>query len=41
MPPTPRGLYFEDFEIGKTYTTPRRTVTSTDIVAIPSKSPTP
>lgn len=29
---TPRGLYFEDFEIGKTYLTPRRTVTSTDIV---------
>ena len=28
----PRGLYFEDFEIGKTYTTPRRTVTQTDIV---------
>lgn len=31
-PHTPRGLYFEDFEIGKTYTTPRRTVTATDIV---------
>ena len=29
----PRGLYFEDFEIGKTYLTPRRTVTSTDIVS--------
>ncbi|MEO8296319.1 MAG: MaoC/PaaZ C-terminal domain-containing protein [Burkholderiales bacterium] len=29
---TPRGLYFEDFEIGKKYVTPRRTVTSTDIV---------
>ena len=28
----PRGLYFEDFEIGRTYVTPRRTVTSTDIV---------
>ena len=27
----PRGLYFEDFEIGKRYTTPRRTVTSSDI----------
>jgi acyl dehydratase len=27
-----RGLYFDDFEIGKTYTTPRRTVTQTDIV---------
>lgn len=26
------GLYFEDFEIGRTYTTPRRTITSTDIV---------
>ena len=29
---TPRGLYFEDFEVGKTYRTPRRTVTQTDIV---------
>ena len=28
----PRGLYFEDFEIGKIYTTTRRTVTQTDIV---------
>jgi acyl dehydratase len=28
----PRGLFFEDFEIGKQYVTPRRTVTSTDIV---------
>lgn len=28
----PRGLYFEDFEIGKTYVSPRRTVTLTDIV---------
>ncbi|MDP7549282.1 MAG: MaoC/PaaZ C-terminal domain-containing protein, partial [Alphaproteobacteria bacterium] len=28
----PRGMYFEDFEIGRTYTTPRRTITSTDIV---------
>ena len=28
-----RGLYFEDFEIGKTYLTPRRTVTNTDIVS--------
>ena len=27
-----RGLYFEDFEIGRTYKTPRRTITSTDIV---------
>lgn len=30
--PTPRGLYFEDFEIGHRYVTPRRTVTQTDIV---------
>jgi acyl dehydratase len=28
----PRGLYYEDFEIGRRYTTPRRTVTHTDIV---------
>jgi len=28
----PRGLYFEDFEVGKAIVTPRRTVTSTDIV---------
>lgn len=28
----PQGLFFEDWEIGKTYLTPRRTVTSTDIV---------
>ncbi len=28
----PAGLFFEDWEIGKTYLTPRRTVTSTDIV---------
>lgn len=28
----PRGMYFEDFVIGKQYATPRRTVTSTDIV---------
>ena len=28
----PRGKYFEDFEVGKTYRTPRRTVTQTDIV---------
>lgn len=28
----PRGMYYEDFEIGKRYVTPRRTVTSTDIV---------
>jgi acyl dehydratase len=30
--PAPRGLYFEDFEIGQRYFTPRRTVTQTDIV---------
>ncbi|ABF12396.1 MaoC/PaaZ C-terminal domain-containing protein [Cupriavidus metallidurans] len=28
----PRGMYFEDFEIGKTIVTSRRTVTLTDIV---------
>lgn len=28
----PRGLYYEDFEIGRRYPTPRRTVTLTDIV---------
>lgn len=28
----PRGLYFEDFEIGQTIVTPSRTVTQTDIV---------
>lgn len=28
----PRGMYFEDFEVGKSYRTPRRTVTQTDIV---------
>lgn len=28
----PRGMFFEDFEIGRRYTTPRRTVTQTDIV---------
>ncbi len=28
----PRGLFFEDWEIGKPYLTPRRTVTSADIV---------
>jgi acyl dehydratase len=28
----PRGLYFEDFEVGKTFVTPARTITSTDIV---------
>ncbi len=29
---SPRGLYYEDFEIGLEITTPRRTVTQTDIV---------
>lgn len=29
---TPSGLYYEDFEIGRTYGSPRRTITSTDIV---------
>ena len=28
----PRGMYFEDFEIGQAIVTSRRTVTSTDIV---------
>jgi acyl dehydratase len=28
----PRGKYFDDFEIGATFVTPRRTVTQTDIV---------
>src|SRR3977135_3976032 len=27
-----RGLYFEDFEVGRLFRTPARTVTSTDIV---------
>jgi acyl dehydratase len=29
---TVRGLYFEDFEVGRQFRTPARTVTSTDIV---------
>ncbi|HMN82066.1 MAG TPA: MaoC/PaaZ C-terminal domain-containing protein [Burkholderiaceae bacterium] len=29
---TPRGRYFEDFEIGASFATPARTITSTDIV---------
>ena len=29
---TPRGLYDEDWEIGRRYPSPRRTVTQTDIV---------
>ena len=32
MSETRRGLYFEDFEVGSSFTTPARTVTSTDIV---------
>ncbi len=27
-----RGLFYEDFEVGQTFSTPARTVTSTDIV---------
>lgn len=36
MPPpkaATRGRYFEDFELGESYTTPGRTVTEADIVA--------
>jgi len=29
---TPRGHYFDDFEVGQEFVTPARTVTSTDIV---------
>jgi acyl dehydratase len=32
MSAKPRGLYWEDFEVGQTLVTPKRTVTSTDIV---------
>lgn len=32
MTEQPRGMFFEDFEVGMTLTTPARTVTSTDIV---------
>ncbi|PRX10788.1 UNVERIFIED_ORG: acyl dehydratase [Martelella mediterranea] len=32
MAAEPRGRYFEDFEVGQVQETPRRTVTSTDIV---------
>ena len=32
MEPTRRGLFFEDFELGREFRTPARTVTSTDIV---------
>lgn len=31
-PAKPRGMFFEDFELGMRLTTPARTVTSTDIV---------
>lgn len=31
-PPVVRGLYFEDFEIGKEFLSPARTITQTDIV---------
>lgn len=30
--PSPRGRYFEDFEIGQEFVTPARTITQTDIV---------
>ena len=30
--PAPRGMYFEDFEVGQVLQTGRRTITSTDIV---------
>lgn len=32
MSKKPTGRYFEDFEVGETFVTPARTVTSTDIV---------
>jgi acyl dehydratase len=32
MTKQPRGLYFEDFEVGMTLKTPARTITATDIV---------
>ncbi|WP_417725104.1 MaoC/PaaZ C-terminal domain-containing protein [Salipiger sp.] len=32
MSTSPRGMFFEDFEIGQSIETPRRTITSTDIV---------
>ena len=32
MSSKPRGLYWEDFEVGQTLVTPKRTITSTDIV---------
>lgn len=33
QPTLRRGLFFEEFEIGHTFTTPARTITETDIVA--------
>ncbi len=35
---TPRGMYYEDFEIGMELLTPRRTITLTDIVNFASLS---
>ncbi|APZ55341.1 MaoC/PaaZ C-terminal domain-containing protein [Salipiger abyssi] len=32
MATEPRGKYYEDFEVGSSFETPRRTVTNTDIV---------
>lgn len=32
MTDSPRGMYYEDFEVGQVLETPRRTITSTDIV---------
>ncbi|MHA6730201.1 MaoC/PaaZ C-terminal domain-containing protein [Devosia sp. A369] len=32
MSSKPRGMYFEDFSVGQVLETPRRTITSTDIV---------
>jgi acyl dehydratase len=32
MPSLPRGLYFEEFTLGQTITTPARTITESDIV---------
>jgi acyl dehydratase len=32
MQPKSRGLYWEDFQVGQTLVTPKRTITSTDIV---------
>jgi acyl dehydratase len=35
----PRGMYFDDFEIGQELVTPARTVTSTDIVNFAARQP--